>query len=96
MPQEVHFTINSKAVVAKTNSEKAKCFANVLGATMKAKPYLGMALTPIKTRHWDDELIIDCDELDSKLRGTAPGEDNITYDQTNKVLSNLKLLYVHY
>ena len=36
MAQEVHFTINSKVVLAKTNSEKAKCFANVLGTTMEA------------------------------------------------------------
>ena len=39
MAQEVHFTINSKVVLAKTNSEKANCFANVLGTTMEAKSY---------------------------------------------------------
>ena len=96
MAQEVHFT-NSKVVVAKTNSEKAKCFANVLGATMEAESYPEMGLTPIKTRHSDDELTIDCDELDSILktkRNTAQKTTSPTI-KSNKVLSNLKLS-VHY
>ena len=35
---------------------------------MEAKPYPEMGLSSIKTRHWDDELIVDCDELDSILK----------------------------
>ena len=68
MAQEVHFTINSKAVLAETNGEKAKCCVNDLGATMQAKLYPEMGLPSIKTGHWDDEIIVDCGELDSKLK----------------------------
>ena len=93
MAQEVHFTINSKVVLAKTNSEKAKCFANVLGTTMEAKSYPEIGLSPIQTRHWDDELIVDCTELDSILktkRNSAPGEDNITYKQIKQITVELR------
>ena len=93
MAQEIHFNVNSKVVLAKTNSEKAKCFANVLGTTMEAKSYPEIGLSPIQTRHWDDELIVDCDELDSILktkRNSAPGEDNITYEQIKQSTVELR------
>ena len=52
-----------------------------------------MGLSTIKTRNWDDELIVDCDELDSKLktkRNTVPGEDNITYEQIKQSTVELR------
>ena len=99
MAQKIHFAINSKTVLAKTNSKKAKCFANVLGSTRQAKPYPEMRLWSIKTQHWDDEQIVDCNELDSilKLKETQPQEKTTSpTNKSNKVLSNLELLSVHF
>ena len=92
--QQITFETDKKQVVAETNGQKAKYFAKALGRTMQAKDYPEKGLDTISTKQFD-ELTIDIKELSRILktkRNTAPGEDNIRYEDIRKTTTKFKEL----